>query len=231
MNYHNNMSKIVIFAPHPDDELVGAGSMLKWVDEGHDVHIIYITDGRAAYRYERARGELFESEETMNITEDDLAEIRMKEIDEVTEFLGFPKENIHIFKIPDQDARHHIKEGIELCKPIIKDADRIVLPSNNNTHEDHQATYEIAVGAAKELDLKNTEFYGYAIYVAQKAPREKLVKINIMKYRDRIYEAISKYKSQLVISLVRKFYDTIKRKPAEFFGIYSLSDIGKYINF
>ena len=194
-NYYNiamkkNELKIVIFAPHPDDELVGAGSMLKWSDEGHNIHIIYITDGRAAYRYERARGGLFESEETMNTTDDELAEIRMKEIDEVTEFLGFPKENIHKFEIPDQDAKNYIKEGIELSKIVIKDADRIVLPSKNNNHEDHQATYEIAVGAAKELDLKSTEFYGYAIYVAQKAPREKLVKINIMKYRDRIYEAI-----------------------------------------
>ena len=223
--------KIVVFAPHPDDELVGAGSMLKWKEEGHDIHIIYITDGRAAYRYERARGELFESEETMNTTEDELAEIRMKEIDDVIEFLEIPNENIHKFKIPDQDAKNHIKEGIELSKTLIKDADRIVLPSNNNSHEDHQATYEIVVGAAKELDLKNTEFYGYAIYVAQRTPREKLVKINIVKYRDRIYEAISKYKSQLAISIVRKFYDTIKKKPAEFFGKYSLSDIGQYYNF
>ena len=223
--------RIIVFAPHPDDELVGAGSMLKWKDEGHDVHIIYITEGRAAYRYERARGGLFESEETMNTTEEELAEIRMKEIDEVTEFLGFPKENIHKFKIPDQDAKNHVKKGIELSKPIIKEAERIILPSNNNTHEDHQATYEIAVGAATELVLKDTEFYGYAIYVAQKAPREKIVKINIMKYREKIYEALSKYKSQLAISIVRKFYDTIKNKPTEFFGKYSLSDIGQYYNF
>ena len=93
-----NELKIVVFAPHPDDELIGAGSILKWRDEGHDVHIIYITDGRAAYSYERARGRLDESEETINITDDELAEIRMKEIDEVTEFLGIPKEKIYKFK-------------------------------------------------------------------------------------------------------------------------------------
>ena len=226
-----NELKIVVFAPHPDDELIGAGSMLKWRDEGHDVHIIYITDGRAAYSYERARGGLDESKGNINITDDELAEIRMKEIDEVTEFLGIPKENIYKFKFPDQEAKNHIKKGIELSKPILKDADRIVLPSNNNTHVDHQATYDIAVGAAKELDLKNTEFYGYCIYVAQKAPKEKLVKINIREYRDIIFEALSKYKSQLVISLVRAFYNTIKKKPAEFFGKYSFSDIGQYYNF
>ena len=226
------MKKIVVFAPHPDDELAGAGgSMLKWKKEGHDVHIIYITDGRAAYRYEREKGRLFETEETMNTTEDELAEIRMKEIDEVTEFLGFPKENIHKFKILDQDAKNHIREGIELSKNIIKDADRIVLPSNNNSHSDHQATYEIAIGAAKELDLKDVEFFGYSLYVAHKDPREKVIKIRIKNYRDNVFEAMSKYKSQLAISVVKIYYDTIKRKRVEFFGKYSLSDIGKYYNF
>ncbi|MCK4781167.1 MAG: PIG-L family deacetylase, partial [Candidatus Lokiarchaeota archaeon] len=37
--------KIVVFAPHPDDEIFGCGgSILKWMDEGHDVHIVYVTD-------------------------------------------------------------------------------------------------------------------------------------------------------------------------------------------
>lgn len=226
------MKKIVVFAPHPDDELAGAGgSMLKWKEEGHDVHIIYITDGRAAYRYEREKGRLRETEEIMNTTEDELAEIRMKEIDEAMEVLNFPKENIYKFKIPDQDAKNHIREGIELSKNIIKDADRIVLPSNNNSHKDHQATYEIAVGAAKELDLKDIEFYVYALYVAHKEPREKMVKIRIKNYRGKVFEAMSKYKSQLAISLVRIYYETIKRKPAEFFGVYQIEDQGKFYNF
>ncbi|MFX1393202.1 MAG: PIG-L deacetylase family protein [Promethearchaeota archaeon] len=226
------MKKIVIFAPHPDDELIGAGgSILKWKDEGHDIHIIYITDGRAAYTYERKMGRLDESKELSKISEYELAEIRMKEINDVIEILNIPKEHIHKFKFPDQNAKNFIREGMELSKNIIKDADRIVLPSNNNSHEDHQATYEIAVGAAKELNLKEAEFYGYALYVAHKEPREKKVKINIKNYRDKVFEAFSKYKSQLVLSLVKMYYETIKRKRIEFFGKYSLSDIGKYYNF
>jgi len=39
--------KIVVFAPHPVDEIFGCGgSILKWIEEGHNVHIIYITDNR-----------------------------------------------------------------------------------------------------------------------------------------------------------------------------------------
>ena len=130
-----------------------------------------------------------------------------------------------------KDLKYILLPKLRKVQNIIKDANRIVLPSNNNLHEDHQATYEIAVGAAKELNLKEVEFYGYAIYVAHKIPREKKIKINIKNYRDKVFEAISKYKSQLALSLVKMYYDNIKTKRVEFFGKYSLSDIGKYYNF
>ena len=135
----------------------------------------------------------------------------MKEIDEAVAVLNISRTNIYKFKIPDQNAKNHIRKGIDLSKNIIKDADRIVLPSNNNIHVDHQATYEIAVGAAKELNLKDIEFYGYALYVAHKEPREKRIKIRIKNYRDRVFEAMTKYKSQLAIIGVKIYYDTIKK--------------------
>lgn len=225
--------KIIIFAPHPDDELVGAGgSILKWKDDGHDIHIIYISDGRAAYTYEREMGRLIESEvgETQ-ISEEELANVRMKEIDEVAKFLKLPKSNIYKFKIPDQDVKSHIKEGIEMSKDIIKEANRIVLPSNNNIHEDHQATYDIATGVAKELNLVNTEFYGYSNYVRNKPPNEKKVIINVTEYRDKVYDALRLYKSQRFIIPVSMAYDLVKTRKRERFGVYQLSDIGKFYNF
>ncbi len=223
--------KIVVFAPHPDDELGGAGgSILKWMEEGHEVHIIYISDGRAAYTFERKMGRLVEAEETQ-ISEEELVAIRMKEIDDVIEYLNLPRQNIHKFMLPDQDVKNHIKEGIEKSKEIIKDADRIVLPSNNNVHEDHQATYDIAVGAAKELGLKEVEFYSYILYVRNKTPKEKQVFIDIVPYRDKVYKALGKYKSQLYITTVDMYYKLILRKRKERFGVYSFDDIGKYYNF
>jgi LmbE family N-acetylglucosaminyl deacetylase len=223
--------KIVVFAPHPDDELGGAGgSILKWMEEGHEVHIIYISDGRAAYTFERKMGRLVETEETQ-ISEDELVAIRMKEIDEVIEYLNFPRQNIHKFMLPDQDVKNHINEGIEKSKEIIKNADRIVLPSNNNVHEDHQATYDIAVGAVKELGLKEMKFYSYVLYVRNETPKEKQVFIDIVPYRDKVYEALGKYKSQLYITTVDMYYKLIPRKRKERFGVYSFGDIGKYYNF
>ncbi|MBD3214190.1 MAG: hypothetical protein GF311_16390 [Candidatus Lokiarchaeota archaeon] len=223
--------KIVVFAPHPDDELVGAGgSILKWMDKGHKVEIIYISDGRAAYTFEKRMGRLMETNETQ-ISEDDLAGIRMREIDEVISFLEIPEESVHKFQLPDQQVMDFRETGIELCKPIIENADRIVAPSNNNPHTDHQATFNIATSAAKELKLDNIEFYIYAIYLSIKAPREKQVNIDISDYNQKIYKALQLYQSQTVIKTVQASFKRMKKKKRERFGIFTLEDLGKYQNF
>jgi LmbE family N-acetylglucosaminyl deacetylase len=223
--------KIVIFAPHPDDELVGAGgSILKWMDEGHKVEIVYISDGRAAYTFEKRMGRLMETNETQ-ISQDDLAGIRMREIDKVISFLGIPEENIHKFQLPDQQVMDFRETGIEMCKPIIKDADRIVAPSNNNPHTDHQATFNISTTAAKELGIPDVEFYIYAVYLSIKAPREKQIKIDISDYNQKIYQALQLYKSQTVITTVQASFERMKKKKWERFGVFKLDDLGKYHNF
>ncbi|MGV9199818.1 MAG: PIG-L deacetylase family protein [Promethearchaeia archaeon] len=223
--------KIVIFAPHPDDELVAAGgSILKWQEEGHEINICYVSDGRAAYTFERKMGRLIETEKTQ-ISEDDLAGIRMREIDKVIEFLGLPQKNIHKFGLPDQDVKNRIELGVEKSKPIIIDADRIVLPSNHNTHEDHQATFNIGIQTAQELNLENAEFYIYALYVRNKAPKDKQIKIKMKEYREKVREALMHYKSQRFIKPVRTYYDVMKHKTYERFGVFNLEDLGKYENF
>ncbi|TXT66440.1 MAG: hypothetical protein BAJALOKI3v1_30099 [Promethearchaeota archaeon] len=223
--------KIVIFAPHPDDELVGAGgSILKWMDEGHKVEIVYISDGRAAYTFEKRMGRLMETNETQ-ISQDDLAGIRMREIDKVISFLGIPEENVHKFQLPDQQVMDFRETGIEMCKPIIKDADRIVAPSNNNPHTDHQATFNISTTAAKELGIPDVEFYIYAVYLSIKAPREKQIKIDISDYNQKIYQALQLYKSQTVITTVQASFERMKKKKWERFGVFKLDDLGKYHNF
>jgi len=219
--------KIVVFAPHPDDELVGCGgSLLKWKEEGHEIHLIYVSDGRAAYTFERKMGRLIETEATQ-ISEEDLAGIRMKEIDEVINFLGFKKSYIHKIKLPDQQVKEFIDVGIEKVKDIIKDADRLVLPARNTIHEDHKATYEIATHAAKDLNL-NAEFYVYAIYVFLKAPKEKKIKVDVGNYNTKAYEALLKYESQKYLSMVKDSYDLVKQRKQEKFGVFKLVDIGNY---
>ena len=223
--------KIVIFTPHADDELIAAGgSILKWKEEGHNIYIVYMTDGKTAYTMERRRGRLIESTKTQ-IIEIELAIIRSNEADKVTNFLGIPQENVYKFDIPSHQMKSFLNEAIEKTKFIIKDADIILLPSNNNWHEDHQDTYDIVVRTAQKLDLTDVNFYGYTVYGENKAPKEKVLEIPVEQYVLKIYEAFKLYKSQLCITHVLDYLNQVKSRRYERFGVYKLSDLGKYYNF
>ncbi|MFX1407065.1 MAG: PIG-L deacetylase family protein [Promethearchaeota archaeon] len=226
--------KIIIFAPHPDDEIYGCGgSILRWMEEGHELHITYVTDNRVLITWGREHNQLIEEEakEFLSLSEEEIGIIGLKEAEEAAKSFGFPKNNIHLFKFHDQDAMNQIDTGIKLAKLLIKDADRIVLPSDNNNHSDHQATHLIAKTAAKELKLNNIEFYVYAIYNVMKAPIEKQIKIKMAEYRERVYEIMKCYKTQLALKDTRLGWQTLKRKRSERFGIFKLEDAGKFYNF
>ena len=81
------------------------------------------------------------------------------------------------------------------------------------------------------MNLVNSEFYVYAIYVPLKPPKEKLVKINIVNYRDRVYEIMKIYKTQLTFVDTRAGWEYFKRKRYERFGVFSLADCNNFFNF
>jgi len=226
--------KIVVFAPHPDDEIFScAGSILKWLKEGHNVHIVYVTDNRALITWGKKNDQIIikEAQNYINLSDDQVGEIGLKEAKLVAKAFGFPEDSVHLFKFHDQDALNQVSRGISLAKTIIYDADRIVIPSNNNNHPDHQATHTIAKEAAIKLNLVNTEFYVYAIYNIMKAPMEKQIKIRIAEYRDQIYNIMALYKTQLTLKDTRMGWITLKRKRSERFGVFNLGDAGKSYNF
>ena len=226
--------KIVIFIPHPDDEIFScAGSILKWMEEGHDVHIVYITDNRALITWGKKNGQIIieEAKEYINLSEEEIGKIGLEEARSVAKAFGFPDRNVHLFEFHDQNAMNQIDNGVKLSKDIIKDADRIVIPSDNNNHPDHQATHTIAKNAAIELNLTNTEFYVYAIYNLMKTPMEKQKKVRISEYRLKIYEIMKLYTTQLLFKDTRLGWQTLTRKRSERFGVFSLKDAGNFYNF
>jgi LmbE family N-acetylglucosaminyl deacetylase len=220
-----------MFAPHPDDEVFGAGgSILKWLEEGHDVSIIWLTDGRAGYRKARKIGELEDNEET-RITEEELAEKRLAEAAASAKVLGIKPENCYFLKYHDQDLQNHIYDAVNKLTKIIKDADRFILPSNNNDHPDHQAAHDIAVKVAEKLGLKDLEFYVYAVHTALKAEGDHLINVRFGNLRFKAFEALEKHKSQFFTKDLEWQSNWLKSKRRDYFGIYKLADKGKFYNF
>jgi len=191
--------------------------------------VIYVTDNRALIEWGIKENQLLEDKaaDYVNLSGDQLAEICLKEAEEVARAFGFPKGNAHFFKIHDQDAENNIELGVSLSKDIIKDTDRIVMPCDNNNHNDHQATHTIAKTAARELNL-DIEYYVYALYNVMKAPREKHLKIKISDYNEKLYDIMKLYNTQLCLKDSRMGWKTLTRKRMERFGVFKLEEMNTF---
>ena len=106
-----------------------------------------------------------------------------------------------------------------------------VIPSNNNAHPDHQATHDIAINVAQEIDLNDLKFYIYALYNTLKAQGENLIKIRIGDLRLKVYQALKLHKSQFYTYNMGWQAEAMKERRRERFGYYYIKDKGKFYNF
>ncbi len=225
--------KIVVFAPHPDDELFGCGgTILKWLEEGHEVQLVYFSDNRAWLEWAINENELLKepAKEFLNLTGEQMAQIGINEAKAASKAFGIADSKVHFFKFHDQKISENINEGVSLSKRIVRDAGRIVLPSNGEKHIDHQATHIIVKRAIVDLNQR-AEYYIYASYCILTAPKNKQVKIDVSKYREKKYEIMKNYKTQLCIEPMVIAWENFKHKRYERFGVFNYEDIGKFDNF
>jgi len=224
--------KIIIFEPHPDDLLFGPGPiLLDWIQQDHEIHIITITDGRACYR----SGEDSYSEDVTSMTEDDVAEMRINEAKKAINFLGLSHQNHHLLKFHDADGQKYVQDAIEKVKPIIKDVERLVFPSDNNKHDDHQATHNIAVGAAKGLQSTDAEYFIYFIATYgqfKEDSKDKQIEYRVNEEKaEKLKKWLKIYQSQKKIKYTWKMYTRYLEKVRIWtYGIYNYNDIGNYYN-
>ncbi len=120
--------KIMAFCPHPDDvELSCAGTLAKYKDQGHDVAIVYVTNGEVG---------------SPTLTKEEIAAIRKREAENSAKvigaeffWLGYPDE----FLFNTADVRLNFIETIRQFEPDI-----IIAPDKDNDyHPDHTTTGQI----------------------------------------------------------------------------------------
>lgn len=225
--------KIYIFEPHPDDLLFGPGPiLLDWIEEGtHDIHIITVTDGRACYR----AGIDKYLDDVDQLTEDDVASMRIQEAKDAIQFIGLPEENHHLLKFHDADGQKYVEDAIEMVKPIIENPDRFVFPSENNKHVDHQATHDIAIQVAKDLKLTDIEYFVYFIPSYGKFKedsKDKQMNYHISEEtRSTLLKWYEIYRSQHKMKFTNKMFTGYLQSVEEItYAIFNYDDIGNYYN-
>jgi len=215
--------KIVIFEPHPDDLLFGAGSLIfDLIKENHDIHVITFTDGE----------EMYVNIKRIKITPEELGKMRVAESKRVIEFLSLKKENHVMLHYPDGALNEHFEECIQKIEKIVMDADRLIIPSNNNFHVDHQAAHDIAILIAQKYDL-DIEFWVFSVYGRYNEDSiEKQIQIEINNQtKQKLNKWFEIYQSQTYYkSFLKMFLDKVNQ-DTQIYGIFTLNDLGKYHNF
>jgi len=150
--------RIIVFAPHPDDETLGCGgTVAKRISEGYEVLIVVMTDGKYAFS------------EVLGINSDpspeELKQIRREEVKRAVKNLGVPEENIIFLDFEDGKLKENSKEAEEKVTQILKEncPAETYFPYEKDDHTDHRATNRIIRNSIRKLGLPILK-YQYSIY-------------------------------------------------------------------
>lgn len=128
--------KLVIFAPHPDDEVIGAGgTILQAQRQGSDITIVYITNG------DQGGDAVVRKDESTEVCR----RLGAKAI-----FLGWPDRGFNV----DPYRVAIISDVIKFECPDI-----ILAPSPQEFHIDHRATAHLIYRAARRNKFQGGVFY------------------------------------------------------------------------
>ncbi len=144
--------KVLILAPHPDDEVFGCGGLIaKMIRQNCEVYVLYITVGET--RDFSAKGSSGPEE-------------RLQEIKNVSDFYGFADYEL---SLPGND--YHLKldgypsstlisviERDARCSLQNVDPDILLAPDTDDYNQDHRAVYSAAITATRPADNSFKKF-------------------------------------------------------------------------
>jgi N-acetylglucosamine malate deacetylase 1 len=147
--------RVLVFAPHPDDEVAGPGGILALHRrQGDPVRVVVSTDGISGDpdgRFDRASYAARRREESRR----GLAEVG---VDDVV-FWGFPDSCV----LNEQDLTHgknHAVQAIEAFRPEV-----VYLPWRHEGHPDHHALFVVVTRALEHLGFQGLAL-GYEVWNA-----------------------------------------------------------------
>jgi len=143
------MKRILVIAPHPDDEVLGVGGTIhKKVTEGNEVFVAILTNATKS--------------DPIKYTEEKLKNVR-NEAGTACVHLGVKKVFFEDFPAPvlDQYPGHVMAEAVA---KIIKEtqADTLYIPFRGDIHNDHKAIFDACMVAARPVgNYTVKEIYAY----------------------------------------------------------------------
>ncbi len=141
-------SRILVLAPHPDDDVMGCGGVVhKHHLAGDSIVAVYLTDGRKGGSGEEP--------------EDQVARLRQEEARKAADILGIDR---LVFLDNEDETLSHAPETVQRLAAVLEEArpDVVYVPFLLDGHPDHRAANEILAGAMKTY--RDFTIYGYEIW-------------------------------------------------------------------
>jgi len=193
--------RVLVLAPHPDDETIGpGGTVLLHADAGDEVHALFLTAGAA--------GDPTGAEDPAAY-----AVVRQEEARAAASVLGIG--SLDFWGLPDHHRVH--ENDLSLLVPKMQKAlasvapDVVYAPHAADQHSDHHATAVILQRALAECGATPAVF-GYEVWSA--GPARWVVDVSAS--YDRKLEALRCYPSQLAFTDIERFITGLNSYRAVF---------------
>jgi LmbE family N-acetylglucosaminyl deacetylase len=131
------VEKVLVVAPHPDDEAIGCGGMIcLHRQRGDPVDVVFLTSGEHGLN---------------GVPEETVHSIREAEARKAGEVLGV--HGLHFLRLPDLGISDYLEPGAEKLRAVLKllRPDLIYLPHPEAAHPDHAAALPLVRAALVRL--------------------------------------------------------------------------------
>lgn len=229
--------RVIVFAPHPDDETLGCGGTIaRRLSEGYDVSVVFMTDGRHS---------LTELSISSGPTPFEMKEIRKEDAMRATKILGLQEKNLLFLDFEDKKLEKHERQVEERIVEILKDVSpvEVFFPQEREYNIDHRVTNMIIRRAIEISNLRPIEYqyivaWSFPFYLlmhvmnertfdlfASKFLKGNLIHVDISKFLCLKEMAIKEYKSQITVlssgqkrpALNRSFLKRFLKNEEKFF--------------
>lgn len=124
--------KILVFAPHNDDEVLGVGGTIaKYISQGNQVYVCEVTSGKDQKRLANIKKEALNAHKILGVTD--------------TIFLDLPV--VGLADIPTKELNGAMHDVVQTIKPDIA-----YIPHKGDMHVDHKMVAESAMVALRPVD-------------------------------------------------------------------------------
>ena len=137
--------RVLVVAPHPDDEVLGVGALMAaLVARAADVTVVAVTDGGAAYPL------------SPTLTPAALARVRVRESDAACAALGVAPP--HRLELPDSAVARHERELVEHLTVLLRPGTICLATWSGDGHPDHEAVGRAAAQACRDTGAVLVEY-------------------------------------------------------------------------